>query len=143
VTLVVDASVALKWFLADEPLAREAFALVRDEAVLIAPDILIAEVCNAAWRLARLGRIEQAELTEIAAIVPRFFAELVGAAVLAPRATIIARQLDHPVYDCLYVTLAEARQLRLITADGRLLGKLRDTPWAANAVSLADYQIGT
>lgn len=142
-TLVVDASVALKWFLGDEALAPEAFSLVRDEAVLIAPDILIAEVCNAAWRLARLGRIEQAELTEIAAIVPRFFAELVGAAVLAPGATMMARQLDHPVYDCLYVTLAETRQLRLVTADGRLLDKLRDTKWAANAVSLADYPVST
>jgi predicted nucleic acid-binding protein len=50
VTLVVDASVARKWFLVDEPLAAEA---------LIAPDIVIAEVCNAAWRSARLGRINQ------------------------------------------------------------------------------------
>jgi predicted nucleic acid-binding protein len=139
VTFVVDASVALKWFLADEPLATEAFSLVRDETVLIAPDILIAEVCDAAWRLSRLGRIGQAELTEIATIVPRFFAELVGAAALASAATIMARQLDHPVYDCLYVTLAETRQLRLITADGRLLDKLRGTKWAASAVSLADY----
>jgi predicted nucleic acid-binding protein len=59
VTLVVDASVALKWFLVDEPLAAEALAVVQDNAALIAPDIVIAEVCNAAWRSARLGRINQ------------------------------------------------------------------------------------
>ncbi len=55
--LVVDASVALKWFLTDEPLAAEALAILRDGSTLMAPDILVAEVCNAAWRSARLGRI--------------------------------------------------------------------------------------
>lgn len=56
-SLVVDASVALKWFLADETGADRALAIIRDEMALAAPDLLVAEVCNAAWRLARLGRI--------------------------------------------------------------------------------------
>jgi predicted nucleic acid-binding protein len=139
VSLVVDASVALKWFLPNEPNAAQALALVRAGAALIAPDILIAEVCNAAWRSARLGRIIQDQAHEIAAILPRFFDVLVGAAALAPRAVEIAGALDHPVYDCLYVALAEARQARLVTADQRLLGKLRRTLWAVSAVDLADY----
>lgn len=142
-TLVVDASVALKWFIGDEPNSAEAFALVRDGIRMIAPDIAIAEVCNAAWRLAHLSQIEPVEATEIAAIVPRFFAELVGTADLAVRAVVIARQLDHPVYDCLYLALAEARQLRLITADARFLQKLRSTQWAVSAFSLADYSVNT
>jgi predicted nucleic acid-binding protein len=50
VSLVVDASVALKWFLADEPDADRALAIMRDDAALVAPDLLVAEVCNAAWR---------------------------------------------------------------------------------------------
>jgi predicted nucleic acid-binding protein len=139
VTLVVDASVALKWFLPDEPLGAEALAIVRSEAVLIAPDLLIAEVCNGAWRSARLGRIGRGQVDQIAAILPRFFEALIGAAGLAPRAVAIASELDHPIYDCLYVALAEARQIRLVTADARLLEKLRSTAWAANTVHLADY----
>jgi predicted nucleic acid-binding protein len=59
VSLVVDASVALKWFLTEEPQDAQALAIVQDGTTLIAPDFLIAEVCNAAWRSARLGRISQ------------------------------------------------------------------------------------
>jgi predicted nucleic acid-binding protein len=59
VSLVVDASVAFKWFLSDEPHRSQALAVVEAGARLIAPDFLIAEVCNAAWRAARLGRISQ------------------------------------------------------------------------------------
>lgn len=82
------------------------------------------------------------QVHEIAAILPRFFDALVGAAALAARAVAIAGELDHPVYGCLYVTLAEARQARLVTADARLLGKLRGTSWEAKALNLTDYQTG-
>ncbi|MBV8455806.1 MAG: type II toxin-antitoxin system VapC family toxin [Acetobacteraceae bacterium] len=57
-----------------------------------------------------------AQLDEIAANLPRFFDALVSASMLARRATAIAGQLDHPVYDCLYLALAEAEQTELVTA---------------------------
>ena len=98
-SLVVDASVALKWFLSEEPHGGEALAILRDGAPPIAPDFLIAEVCNAAWRSARLGRISQAQLGEIAANLPRFFDALVSATGLAPRAVAIAARPDRPVYN--------------------------------------------
>lgn len=71
-TCVVDASVALKWFLADDAYAAEAVALLKGNAEMVAPDLIVAEACNAAWSSLRLGRIEQSELTEIAAILPVF-----------------------------------------------------------------------
>jgi predicted nucleic acid-binding protein len=52
---------------------------------------------------------------------------------------VIASQLDHPVYDCFYLALAEARDALLVTADRRLLRKLRGTPWVERVVNLADY----
>ena len=139
-SLVVDASVALKWFLSEEPLASQALAVVQDGGTLLAPDFLIAEVCNAAWRSARLGRISQAQVGEIAAGLPRFFDALVTAAELAARAVAIAGQLDHPVYDCLYLALAEAEQVGLVTADLRLLDKVRKTAWEAWAINLSEYR---
>ena len=51
----------------------------------------------------------------------------------------IAGQLDHPVYDCLYLALAEAEQTKLVTADLQLLGKVRTTPWEQSVVNLSDY----
>jgi predicted nucleic acid-binding protein len=139
-TCVVDASVALKWFFADEPHATEALSLVQSGEAMIAPDLLIAETCNAAWKSFRLGRIEQGELSDIAAIIPRFLMELVGATSLTQRAAIIAVQLAHPIYDCLYIALAEARQVPLITADVRLLAKLAGSSWAAGAFHLENYR---
>jgi predicted nucleic acid-binding protein len=62
---------------------------------------------------------------------------------LAPRAVAIAGELDHPVYDYLHVALAEVRRATLITADSRLLEKLRRTPWAANTLHLANYAKNT
>jgi predicted nucleic acid-binding protein len=140
VTCVVDASVAVKWFFVREPLAAEAYALLCGELALIAPDIVVAEACNAAWKSLRLGRIQPDKLSELAATLPQYFAELADSAGLAPRAVAIAAQLDHPVYDCLYLSLAEARDLSLVTADARFLGRLSGTPWAARTVALADYR---
>lgn len=137
---VIDASVAVKWFFVREPLAAEAYALLRREVALIAPDILVAEACNAAWKSLRLGRIQRDKLSEIATTLPRYFAELAGSAGLATRAVAIAGQLDHPVYDCLYLALAEARDLSFVSADLRLLGRLRGTSWAARTVALGDYR---
>jgi predicted nucleic acid-binding protein len=109
---------------------------------LLAPDFLIAEVCNAAWRLARLGRLSQAQVNQIAATLPGFFDVLASASKLAPRAVAIAGQLDHPVYDCLYLALAELEQGGLVTADLQLLAKVRDTPWEQCAVNLSEYNFG-
>ena len=43
--LVVDCSVAVKWFL-EEPGDREALALLRAGERLIAPELIIAELIN-------------------------------------------------------------------------------------------------
>jgi predicted nucleic acid-binding protein len=139
VSLVVDASVGLKWFLVEEAHASQALAVVQDGRPLIAPDFLIAEVCNGAWRSARLGRISQTQLDEIAVNLPRFFDALVRASRLARRATAIAGQLDHPVYDCLYLALAEAEEAELVTSDMRFLGKVRTTSWEQRVVDLIGY----
>jgi predicted nucleic acid-binding protein len=143
VSLVVEASGALKWFLSEELHASQALAVVQGGATLIAPDFLIAEVCNAAWRSARLGRISQAQVDAIAANLPRFFDSLVSASSLARRAVAIAGQLDHPVYDCLYLALAEAEQAELVTADMRLLSKVQATTWEQRVVDLTGYQPGS
>jgi predicted nucleic acid-binding protein len=66
--LIVDASVAIKWFI-DEPGSDAARRLWRNESDLLAPDLIIPEVCNAAWRKVRLGESHPAQANEIAARV--------------------------------------------------------------------------
>jgi len=36
----------------------------------------------------------------------------------------VARRLDHPVYDCVYLALAEREHATFVTADSRLLRRL-------------------
>jgi predicted nucleic acid-binding protein len=59
----------------------------------------------------------------------RVFDALVTAAELAARAVAIAGQLDHPVYDCLYLALAEQEQPIFVTADMQLVAKVRGPAW--------------
>jgi predicted nucleic acid-binding protein len=129
--LIVDASVAIKWFI-DEPGSDLARRLWRDEPELVAPDLIIPEVCNAAWRKVRLGQSEPAQAREIALRLQRGVLELRPTAALAPRAIELALDLDQPVYDCFYLSLAEAEQAKLVTADRRLEGRLRNTAWSAS-----------
>lgn len=139
-TVVVDASVAFKWFFRGEINAAEALAIAEAGEPIIAPDLVIAEVCNAAWRSARLGRIATTDLADIALVLPRFLADLIPLVTLVQGAVRIAAELDHPVYDCFYLAAAEQRRLPLITADKRLIEKVESNRWrAAPVLDLAGH----
>ena len=133
-TLVVDASVALKWFI-DEDGSPRAVSLLSSGEPMIAPDLVVAEVCNAGWKSLRRREIDAAQFDEIAADVSRAFARLVSLDQLIGRAAALVRELDHPIYDCLYLALAEAEDVAMVTADRRLVGAVRGTA-LADRVSL-------
>ncbi|HEX5328331.1 MAG TPA: type II toxin-antitoxin system VapC family toxin, partial [Acetobacteraceae bacterium] len=57
------------------------------------------------------------------------FDELVPIAPLASRAVAICRMLDHPAYDCFYLALSELRNATLVTADRRLVQRVKGTEW--------------
>jgi predicted nucleic acid-binding protein len=77
-----------------------------------------------------------AQAKEIAARLHRGVLELRPTAPLAPRAVELALGLDHPVYDCFYLALAETEKAELVTADLRLEGRLRNKLWGASVRSL-------
>lgn len=56
--IVVDASVAVKWLVAEEG-SDVANRLLTDGGDLYAPRLMASEVANALWRKARLGEIER------------------------------------------------------------------------------------
>ena len=111
------------------PDSGAAIALLAGDEPLVAPDLVVAEVTNAAWKLVRAGEISGEHGARIAAAVPAAFSALVGAARLSARAFALAHELDHPVYDCLYLALAEVEDVRMVTADRRLLARLRGSGW--------------
>lgn len=134
-TIVVDASVALKWLL-PEPDSVDAEGVASGNHVLIAPTLVIAESCNAVWKRLRTGEVAADHAQLVVARLPMFFDALVADANLAPMAMTIARALDHPVYDCFYLALAEKEAAALVTADRRLVERVRATPWQDRVVAL-------
>ena len=126
-TRVVDASVACKWFF-EETGSREARDILTAGPVA-APDLIVAEVANVAWR-----RVVQAEIRsdQAAAAMTGLLAvmdELVPCATLAKAALAMACKIGHPAYDCFYVALAEAREAVLVTGDRALLRRVAGTRW--------------
>jgi predicted nucleic acid-binding protein len=127
-SIVVDTSVAIKWFVA-EPLRKQAIDLGRSGAKLIAPDLVILEVGNVVWTKVRMGQMLQAQAEFVAGVIPKYFAALVPSADISVMAFQIASDLDHPVYDCAYLAVAVRFSATLITADRRLLTKAANSPY--------------
>lgn len=127
-SVVVDASVALKWFVR-LPGWEQAAAPLDQGVALYAPELVVAEVGNAAWKLALAGRISVSQGTRVATAVASAFARLVPSARLVEGAYAIATELGHPIYDCLYLRLAELESTRVLTADKRLIESVRGTRW--------------
>ncbi len=129
-TLVLDASVAIKWAMpiAREPLTDESLRLLKryvaSEVEFIVPDVFWAEVGNVLWKGTRQRRWRQDQAEAVAAeLKARDFAT-VSSVILLPEALRIAFAYDRSVYDCLYVALAVQSKTNVITADERLASAL-------------------
>jgi predicted nucleic acid-binding protein len=120
--LVVDASVLVPLLVSedDSPTAR---VLVEGEPELIAPDLILAEALNVLWKKQRLGQIDDSARSDAVALIGPPLVRLVAMPPLARQASALAQALDHPVYDCFYLVLAEREGVPLVTADRRLIAK--------------------
>lgn len=118
-TLVVDASVATLWVLEQDgtPLAL----VVRNEGSLIAPSLIAAEIGSALWKAVRRGNVKRADAQMALDTALLSFEALIPLEDLRARALEFATDLDHPIYDCFYLALAERERCALVTADARLL----------------------
>ena len=125
-TIVVDASVALRWCFQLNGSDR-AEKLLRSDDHLIAPDLVIAEITNAAWKFVIFDRMMAESAVSAVREVVKAFEELVPMSVLRNRALEISIELRHPTYDCFYLALAERETSPLVTADDRLIRRCAGT----------------
>lgn len=120
-SLVIDASVAVKWFV-PEPGHDSARALLDLNDALIAPDWLLAEVANVFWKQQRRGQINLSLSQEALHILPGLL-DLRPTVALVNEALKIAHSIDHPVYDCIYLALTREQGATLVTDDKGLIRK--------------------
>ena len=135
---VADASVACKWHFDEEdaPLAR-ALLLRGDE--IAAPDSLLSEFANAVSRKIREEGFPPEGAGEMMALVVRQVTRLVPVRELLLPALDMSVALRHPIYDCLYLALAEREGAVLVTDDRAFLRKAADSRWRKHVVSLRDF----
>ena len=121
--LVVDASVALKWLVAEDGSA-DALAL-RSDNDLFAPDLLLIECRNALLTKVRSGYLSVNEAHRAENDIDTCGLAILPSAPLLRQAFGIATDLGEPIYDCIYLVAAIATNCTLITADERFMRKVQ------------------
>lgn len=116
---VIDASVAVKWFV-PQPLTGRAEAALDWE--LAAPDLIFAEIGNAVWKYVRAGVMSRdTALSVFKDIEIAYFRPVALDEEIARNAMEIALTLNHPVYDCVYLAVGRKLGWPVLTDDRKLI----------------------
>jgi predicted nucleic acid-binding protein len=128
--IVLDASVAVKWFLpeARETLTIEAKALLNSygnsDVEFIVPDLFWVEFAGILWKAIRRDRYPKPSAEAALLSLTQFNFPTFPSLNLLDKAFQIATGFDRTVYDSVYVALAEQTKSQLITADEKLANSL-------------------
>jgi predicted nucleic acid-binding protein len=128
--IVVDASLAVKWFLPERG-AEAAAALLLEQGEIIGPDMLAVEVHAT---LVRGANMVKSNRLEAEAAILRFQTMIDSGEVTLmrslpnqiERAATLALNLGHPLKDCIYLALAMELGCDLITCDERFAAKAKE-----------------
>jgi len=119
-TVVVDSSVAIKWFVA-EPYSVEAHYILEDyqagTLTLLAPDLLYAEVGNIVWKKHRFQDLAAEDAEEVLAAFRLVTFRVTSCAALLEEAYRLAVTHQRTVYDAMYLALSLREHCRWVTAD--------------------------
>ena len=137
-TVVVDSSVALKWFVPEVHSDRAA-SLLETSIQLAAPDLIYPEAGNIVWKKVGRGELQPDEGREVIAGLKRVPIAIAPSNVLLEAALEIALAHERTVYDSLYVSLAVARDCDFVTADERLANALAAGPLGPRVKVLSTY----
>jgi len=132
-TIVIDASVAVKWFL-PEPHAEAARRVLSGRREFLAPDLIWAEVGNVLWKKSARAEISSEVACAILRDFRRFPLQTYTAGTLLDPAWDLAVRFRISVYDSLYLALAVNRDCKLLTADRQFYDTLKRTPFASTLV---------
>ena len=137
--IVVDASVAIKWFI-PEVHAISATRLLHTNLQFIAPDLIFAEVGNILWKKYRSKELTLDTASAILDDFKRLPFNSHENESLLDAAWQIATTYQCTVYDSLYVALAQTEGCLLVTADRALYKALSTTSLAGLLLWVEDIK---
>lgn len=131
---VLDASVVLKWYLADEDFSHKALGLltqyISNEIEIVAPSLIEYEVMNGLIIAQKRGRIKE---DKILAAIEGFLdldITLKDPPYFYQKTVHYCRGYNRSIYDASYLALAEVEGIPLITADEGLYHAVKkDLKW--------------
>ena len=137
--LVVDSSVAIKWFVV-EPYSAEARRILNDYQAgiltLLAPDLINAEIGNIVWKKHSLQGMAAADAQLIVDAFRTLTIVQTPTAALLDSAYRFAVAHRRTVYDMLYVALSVQVACDFVTADEKLFNAIHaaipKTVWLAH-----------
>jgi predicted nucleic acid-binding protein len=136
---VVDASVAVKWFVSEaDSLLADELSASRDR--LVAPSLVITEVANALGRKAMAGLMTALEARHYLRSLPHYLDDIIAVDELIEPVLENACALRHPIYDMIYLEAARRLGAQLVTADRKLAAKIAGTDFARQVVLLSDWR---
>lgn len=138
--IVIDTSVAIKWII-DEEGSEEALALQGSD--MVAPALFRIEAGNVLRTMSVRNQVSEAQAQELFIFLQTAPVVIVDHdKALERRALQLALALQHPIYDCVYLALAERMDRQLVTADRRFVRALSETEHRNRAVDLASMAGG-
>ncbi|MDB5484753.1 MAG: PilT protein-like [Tardiphaga sp.] len=138
-TLVIDASVALKWLVPEEmsDVAKELYGF---GGRLVAPRLIMTEVANALVRKVIQGLLTHQQATYHFNSLSLLLPELFDVDDLIAPALENACLLRHPIYDLIYLEVARHFNAQFVTADRRFAAKLAGTDFAHQVILLSEWR---
>ena len=137
--LVIDSSVVIKWYVAEEHQAPA--TAIRDryrdgELDLLVPDLFYAEIGNILWKKRLTQGLDVADARRIIDSVLTLPLDVTPSSQILTEAYRLAEEHGRTVYDSLYLALALTADCQFVSADRRLVNAvahtLRGVLWLAD-----------
>lgn len=140
--LVIDTSVAVKWFL-NEPDSKKALMVLQDslhgKTQMHAPSFLRLELDSVLTRRVAAGFVQKDTADQIRASLERMPVQWHEIDALRNDTFRLALETRQSIYDCLFLALAITLAAGLVTADVRFIKGLRASILRDRVMGLAEY----
>lgn len=132
--IVIDASVALKWYLADEEYSQKALGIldkyVSNEIDILAPSLLEYEVINGLIIAKKRGRIQDEKILAATEGFIDLELKLKNLSLYYPKLIHYCKVYNRSAYDASYLAIAYEESIPLVTADKELYNVVKkDLKW--------------